>query len=110
MQTLYSLIMPVEAVMFWNEPNNKSHWDFEIDPEWEMFAAMVKAAAEAVTAANPALIRVLGGISPIDPRFIQRLTKKGAIAALDAIAALGVSLHLAAGWGAGVGERRPDCA
>src|SRR5215212_3135554 len=22
----------IEAVMFWNEPNNKSHWDFEIDP------------------------------------------------------------------------------
>jgi beta-xylosidase len=84
--------MPVEAVMFWNEPNNKSHWDFEIDPEWEMFAAMVKAAAEAVTAANPALIRVLGGISPIDPRFIQRLTKKGAIAALDAIAVHGFPL------------------
>jgi len=28
----------VEAVMIWNEPNNKSHWDFEIDPEWRMFA------------------------------------------------------------------------
>ena len=24
----------VEAVMLWNEPNNLSHWDFEIDPEW----------------------------------------------------------------------------
>ena len=22
----------VEAVMFWNEPNNMSHWDFELDP------------------------------------------------------------------------------
>ena len=28
----------IEAVMFWNEPNNKSHWDFEIDPDWRMFA------------------------------------------------------------------------
>ena len=27
----------IEAVMFWNEPNNKSHWDFEIDPEWNKF-------------------------------------------------------------------------
>ena len=35
----------VEAVMFWNEPNNKSHWDFEIDPEWRHFAEMVKLAA-----------------------------------------------------------------
>ena len=22
----------IEAVMLWNEPNNKSHWDFELDP------------------------------------------------------------------------------
>ena len=22
----------IEAAMIWNEPNNKSHWDFEIDP------------------------------------------------------------------------------
>ena len=31
----------IEAVMFWNEPNNKSHWDFEIDPEWKIFAEVV---------------------------------------------------------------------
>ena len=24
----------IEAAMIWNEPNNKSHWDFEIDPDW----------------------------------------------------------------------------
>ena len=30
----------IEAVKLWNEPNNKSHWDFEIDPEWRMFARM----------------------------------------------------------------------
>ena len=54
--------MPVEAVMFWNEPNNKSHWDFELDPDWAMFATMVKTAAIAVAEANPALTRVLGGI------------------------------------------------
>ena len=22
----------IEAAMLWNEPNNLSHWDFEIDP------------------------------------------------------------------------------
>ena len=31
----------IEAVMIWNEPNNKSHWDFEFDPEWRIFADMV---------------------------------------------------------------------
>ena len=56
----------VEAVMFWNEPNNKSHWDFEIDPEWKQFSTMVRAAGQAVQRQNPRLTRVLGGISPID--------------------------------------------
>ena len=36
----------IEAVMLWNEPNNKSHWDFEIDPGWERYAQMVKLAAD----------------------------------------------------------------
>ena len=60
----------VEAVMFWNEPNNLSHWNFEIDPGLEdLFATMVKLAADAVKAEKSQLPRVLGGISPIDPAF-----------------------------------------
>ena len=35
----------IEAVMFWNEPNNKSHWDFEIDPGLALFAEMARLAA-----------------------------------------------------------------
>ena len=34
----------IEAAKFWNEPNNKSHWDLELDPEWTRYAAMVKLA------------------------------------------------------------------
>ena len=40
----------VEAVMFWNEPNNLSHWDFELDPDWKIFGDMVRQAANAVKA------------------------------------------------------------
>ena len=40
----------VEAVMLWNEPNNKSHWAFEIDPDWAIYAEMVKLAADAIAA------------------------------------------------------------
>ena len=43
----------VEAVMFWNEPNNLSHWDFEVDPGWKIYADMVKTAASAVIAGPP---------------------------------------------------------
>ena len=82
----------VEAVMFWNEPNNKSHWAFEVDPEWSAFASMVKAAAESVAAENPHLLRVLGGISPIDPLFIRRMSGFGVLEKLDVVAVHGFPL------------------
>ena len=53
--------------MLWNEPNNKSHWAFEEDPDWAAFAEMTILASRAIAAENPDLVRVLGGISPIDP-------------------------------------------
>ena len=34
----------VEAVMLWNEPNNLSHWDFELDPGWVEFAQLTRLA------------------------------------------------------------------
>src|SRR5438067_1986395 len=55
----------IEAVMLWNEPNNLSHWNFELDKGWSIFGEMTKLAADAVRAENPKLRRVLGGISPI---------------------------------------------
>jgi beta-xylosidase len=82
----------VEAVMFWNEPNNKSHWDFEIDPEWKQFSIMVKLASDAVTRAHPDLTKVLGGISPIDSSFIQLLKRQGVLAAVDVVAVHGFPL------------------
>jgi beta-xylosidase len=82
----------IEAVMFWNEPNNKSHWAFEIDPEWRAFADMVKLATKAVAAENPRLPRVLGGISPIDARFITRMDGHGVLDQIDVIAVHGFPL------------------
>jgi beta-xylosidase len=82
----------IEAVMFWNEPNNKSHWDFEIDPDWSKFAAMIKLAASAVRAENPSLTKVLGGISPIDPEFIRNMETKGVLDCLDVVALHGFPL------------------
>ncbi len=82
----------IEAAMFWNEPNNKSHWAFELDPEWTAFAGMVRLAALAVTAENPALTRVLGGISPIDPIFISNMSEKGVLETMNAVAVHGFPL------------------
>ncbi len=82
----------VEAVMFWNEPNNKSHWAFEIDPDWARYAEMVKLAADAVAAENPRLLRVLGGMSPIDASFVRNMERKGVLEKLDVVAVHGFPL------------------
>jgi beta-xylosidase len=76
----------IEAAMLWNEPNNKSHWDFsECDPEWRIFSNMTVMAARAIATENPRLPRVLGGISPIDPLFVGRMQRQGVLAEVDAV-------------------------
>lgn len=82
----------VDSVMFWNEPNNKSHWDFEIDPDWRLFGKMVTLAADAVAAENPRLLKVLGGMSPIDPAFVCNLQQQGVLEHLDVLAVHGFPL------------------
>lgn len=82
----------VEAVMLWNEPNNLSHWNFEIDPGWNVFAEMVKAAADAVKAENRQVRRVLGGISPIDAEFIRTMQRQAVLERVDAVAVHGFPL------------------
>jgi beta-xylosidase len=78
--------------MFWNEPNNVSHWDFTLDPEWSTFAQMVKIAGRAVAAERKDMVRVLGGISPIDPLFIQNMKGKCVLTCVDAVAVHGFPL------------------
>ncbi len=82
----------IEAVMLWNEPNNLSHWDFEIDTDWSAYAQMIKQAAIAIRAEDPKLKRVLGGISPIDPAFIVRMKDLGALDSVDVVALHGFPL------------------
>jgi beta-xylosidase len=82
----------IEAAMLWNEPNNKSHWALELDPDWERFARMTRLAGDAIAAEAPGLTRVLGGISPIDPLFIANLAGKNALAQLDVVAVHGFPL------------------
>jgi beta-xylosidase len=82
----------IEAAMIWNEPNNKSHWDPELDPGWTRFAAMARLAARAIRAARPNLPRVLGGISPIDPGFIGNLAAQGVLDDVEIVAVHGFPL------------------
>jgi beta-xylosidase len=82
----------IEAVKIWNEPNNKSHWNPELDPEWMLFARMARLAGQAIAAENPLLPRVLGGMSPIDPGFLQRLERLEALDEIDVVAVHGFPL------------------
>lgn len=82
----------VEAIKLWNEPNNLSHWDFEIDPDWREFALMTRLAAERIHQVAPNLPVVLGGISPIDPNFIRLLASHGVLDTVDAVAVHGFPL------------------
>lgn len=82
----------IEAAMIWNEPNNKSHWDPDIDPEWRRFAEMSRLAGQAIAAENSHLPRVLGGISPIDPQFIAHMAALGVLDEIDIVAVHGFPL------------------
>ncbi|MGK2910134.1 MAG: beta-xylosidase [Sphingobium sp.] len=82
----------IEAAMIWNEPNNKSHWDPEVDPDWSIYADTVVRAGDAIARCNPAVKRVLGGMSPIDPFWVQRMRDMGALDAVDVVAVHGFPL------------------
>jgi len=82
----------VEAVMLWNEPNNLSHWDFKLDPDWKIFSRMVTLAAREIRKINPKLTIVLGGLSPVDPRFVELLGGYGVLDTVDVVAIHGFPL------------------
>jgi hypothetical protein len=84
--------VPLEAAMIWNEPNNKSHWDPELDPDWERFSTLVTEAGKAIRSVNPGLKRVLGGMSPIDPFWVEKLKPRGVLDHVEVVAVHGFPL------------------
>jgi len=79
----------ITSIKIWNEPNNLSHWDFLLDPDWSVFAALVRDASEAIKRVSPDLPVVLGGMSPIDPQFLRQIASHDALRAVDVIAVHG---------------------
>ena len=84
----------IEAAMIWNEPNNKSHWDPEIDPGLGAFRRDGdRWPARRSRRENPDLPRVLGGMSPIDPGFMRQHGRRRACSThVDAVAVHGFPL------------------
>ncbi len=82
----------IEAIQFWNEPNNLSHWDYTLDPEWSTFAQMVLYASREVRSEAPGVTQLLGGLSPLDPAFADLMRRHGVADAMDVIALHGFPL------------------
>lgn len=74
-----------DDVELWNEPNNFAEWDFRRDPEFTKFAEMIIMAAN--WAQKQGKKTVLGGMSPIDPGWLEHIVGLGV---LDYIDVLGV--------------------
>jgi len=82
----------LEAFVLWNEPNNLSHWNFHLDPEWIRFAEMTKLASAAIRRINPNIPIVLGGTSACDADFLSLMSSYGVMNAVDAVGVHGFPL------------------
>ncbi len=70
-------------VELWNEPNNIVEYDFTLDYSWNKFAEMIGNAA--YWAQHRGKKTLLGGMSPIDPNWLQTMAERGALTCIDAI-------------------------
>lgn len=82
----------VEAFVLWNEPNNLSHWNFHLDPDWTRFSEMVKIASTAIRKVNPNVPIVLGGVSACDCDFLRLMASHGVMNFVDAVGVHGFPL------------------
>jgi CDP-paratose 2-epimerase len=70
-------------VELWNEPNNIAEWDWRLDLNWEAFTEMIAAAAFWVRQRGKR--SVLGGMSPLDPNWLDLLAGRGALRDVDVV-------------------------
>lgn len=74
-----------DYIELWNEPNNKTEWDFTLDMGWKKFADMIRKAA--YWARHRGKKTVLGGMSPIDPSWLSLM---GDLEVLEHIDVVGI--------------------
>ncbi|PRY05730.1 CDP-paratose 2-epimerase [Pontibacter ummariensis] len=72
-----------EWVELWNEPNNQVEYDFTMDYGWYKFAEMVGGAAYWCQQRGKKTL--LGGMSPIDPNWLQTMFDRGVMQYIDAV-------------------------
>lgn len=79
------------SIKLWNEPNNASHWDLELDPDWALFSDMLRSGVRGIRRHTDVPV-VLGGVSPIDRAFLGLLERRGALEGVDVIGVHGFPL------------------
>jgi CDP-paratose 2-epimerase len=72
-----------EWVELWNEPNNQSEYDYTLDRQWNIFSEMIGGAAYWMKQLNKKTL--LGGMSPVDPNWLQYMYDRGLMPYIDAV-------------------------
>ncbi len=72
-----------ECVELWNEPNNRSEYDYTLDKQWEIFSEMIGKAAFWMKQLDKKT--VLGGMSPVDPNWLQLMYDRKVMNYIDAV-------------------------
>jgi CDP-paratose 2-epimerase len=72
-----------EYIELWNEPNNLAEYDFTLDPDWNIFCDMVGSAA--FWCKQKGKKTVLGGMSPIDPNWLNHMFSKNLMQYIDVV-------------------------
>ncbi|HET7299072.1 MAG TPA: NAD-dependent epimerase/dehydratase family protein [Oleiagrimonas sp.] len=72
-----------DYVELWNEPNNLHEWNYNMDRAWTRFCATVGGAAH--WARKRGKKTVLGGMSPIDPHWLDAMFDNGLMPYIDVV-------------------------
>lgn len=70
-------------IELWNEPNNTSEYDFQLDPNWDIFYELISGAAREVRKHDKKVL--LGGMSPVAPSWLGYMYGKGLMQWIDAV-------------------------
>lgn len=70
-------------VELWNEPNGLVDWDWRLDPDWNIFSAMIASAA--ARAKELGKKTALGGMCPVDQNWLNFMCRRGALENIDVV-------------------------
>ncbi|WP_157494131.1 GDP-mannose 4,6-dehydratase [Fulvivirga imtechensis] len=72
-----------EWVELWNEPNNRSEYDYTLDSNWDIFCEMIICAAYWSKHLGKKV--ALGGMSPIDVNWLDFMAQRNVLENVDAV-------------------------